>query len=313
MAYAPSGARLPRDFSKEDLREMYRIGKNKTVGNIYYVDGFLGDDTYDGLSPSSPLKTIAAALALCVSGRDDYIIVMACYQQETFPINVNKDCIHILGVAGPDGSWQLMDPPTDTAIFSLAGGGAAENCEIAYFSLGGAAQGTHGAIELQGGNNQTWIHHCTFGHFWTSGGQDGIRFVTSTSYDVVIEDCWFYGHYGSELGRLTRYGICTLLGGHGHCTIRNNYFIGLSTAIYVAVWPSAINQWVIVHNFIACAGNVAGSGIHLGAAAVGCLVMDNMANYGDTEMANNPFQDDAAAGVNHWAGNMRGITLIMPA
>lgn len=311
MALAPHGARLPRDSSVEALREMYRIGKNRTVGNIYYVDCWNGNDAWDGLSPSSPLCTITAALALCDSGHDDYIIVMNCYQQDTFPIHVTKDCVHILGVANEDGSWQMMDPPTDTAIFSLESG--AENCEIAYFSLGGAAQGTHGAIELQGGNNQTWIHHCTFGHFWTSGGQDGIRFVESTSYDVVMEYNWFYGDLSEGvLGRLTRYGICTLLGGHGHCTIRHNYFIGLVEAVSLLP-PAAVDEWVIESNFIACGGNVAGSGIHLGANALGCLVMSNKANYGDTEMAANPFQDDAAAGANHWADNMKGITLIMPA
>lgn len=311
MQFAPHGARLPRDFSKEDLREMYRIGKNRTVGNIFFVDCWNGNDAWDGLSPSSPKCTIAAALALCTSGQDDYIICMSVYQQDIFPISITKDCVHILGVAGPDGTWQMMDPPTDTAIFSLASG--AENCEIAYFSLGGAAQGTHAAIELQGGNNQTWIHHCTFGHYWTSGGQDGIRFVTSTTWNVVIEDCWFYGdHSGSGHGKLARYGIVTLLGGHGACTVRNNYFLGCVGAIALLA-PAAAHDWIIVHNYFLCGSDAAGVAIDLGAPALGCTVMDNMANYGDTEMAQNPYRDQAAAAANHWAGNMRGITLIMPA
>ena len=44
-----------------------------------------------------------------------------------------------------------------------------------------------------------------------------------------------------------------------------------------------------------------------------CLCARNYANFGDTDMAANPFEDGAGAGVNHWMGNMKGITLIQPA
>ncbi|MDP2106495.1 MAG: hypothetical protein Q8J76_10925, partial [Desulfobulbaceae bacterium] len=226
-----------------------------------------------------------------------------CYQQDTFPISITKDCVHILGVAGPDGSYQMMDPPTDTAIFSLAS--AAENCEIAYFSLGGLAQGTHGAIELQGANNQTHIHHCTFGHWWTSGGQDGIRVVAGSHFSVVIEDCWFFGVSATN-GKLSRYGIYSLgVTSIGQWTIRNNKFIMLPTTA-ICLQGNAIHEVIVDENIIACRADAVATAIDLGLNALGCLITRNRAGYGAANMVQNPYLDQAPAGSNHWSDNMQG-------
>jgi len=312
MAYAPNGARLPRNPSLESLHELYRLQKEKCIGDIFFVDGFLGNDTYDGLSRSSPLKTITHALTHCVAGYDDHIIVMDGYDQEpAWPINVNKDRVHILGVkTPPDGSWLTLQPNVDAAAFSLANG--IEACEIAGFMLaGGGPNSTHGAIELiNSGTNMNWIHHNCFGHYWIDGSQDGIR-LAGNSWSNIIEDNWFYGHYVLN-GKLLRHGIYLYGGGQGANTIRRNYLLGCNTAILLTS-PQPICDFIIDENIIACGTDAQGSAIDLGPTSTGNMISRNRANFGDTEMAQNPFRDQAGAGANHWMDNMRGITQIMPA
>ena len=59
--------------------------------------------------------------------------------------------------------------------------------------------------------------------------------------------------------------------------------------------------------------NTQGKGITLSATVAGAYVHENHANFGNAEMAGNPYDDGAAGNVNHWLGNWKAITLTMPA
>ncbi|MBU1067812.1 hypothetical protein KKE60_08500, partial [Patescibacteria group bacterium] len=206
-----------------------KMGAINGRGTIYFVNGgadgvTAGLDTNDGLTPANAFLTIAHALTLCVNDNDDFIYCFNVYQQDVFPIEVNVNSVHIIGVAGPDGQWPLMVPTGDTAIFNFALS-AGQNSEIAGFSLGAGA--TSGCIELQGDNNMVWIHNCSFGHLWSAGGQDGVLYLNGgVTHGSIVEDCWFYGN-GVGAGQLTRCGIVCENGWVTQGTFRNNYFFKL--------------------------------------------------------------------------------------
>lgn len=288
------------------------VTRPPAIGRVFFVHGSNGDDAYNGVDPGTPFKTIKHALEQCLDDRNDYIYVLDCYQQETFPISITVQKVHIIGVySAPDGSWPLMVPTGNTAVFEIPSVmGGYEAIEIAGFSLGAGAD--HACIELGGANNMTWIHHCTFGQYWSGGGQDGIRVNAGSNFNVIIEDCWFYGSNGPN-GKLSRCGIrteaaCSI----GQCTIRNNIFVMLPTAA-LYIHGNAVHEIIIVANRIACGANAEGAGINLGPNALGCWLDDNHANFGDTAMGQNPFLDQAPAGQNHWGLNYKGNSVTYPA
>ena len=292
----PYGVRTPRNESMEILWELFRIGKNQTIGNIYYVHGFNGNNTNDGLSPSSPLLTIVAALAKCVDDRDDYIIVMDCWQQDTFPINVNKSRVHILGAGHWGGMYPRMTPTGDTAIFTISTKGY---IEIAYFSLGAGA--THASIEFISASSEgrCWIHDVWLGHSET--GQDGIKSTTGESPEHLIENCVF--------GKLlTRDGI-RLEAVSTRTIIRNNLFRRVPG---VGINVVAINTdlgAILDNKFSIAAAAAAGAAITIAAGAVGCMVNGNVAMEVGGLTTNNPYVDNGAC---DWGVNWRGNVVTFP-
>jgi len=301
-----------------------RMGAHNGRGAIYFVNGgadgvTAGLDTNDGLTPANAFLTIAHALSLCTDDNDDFIYCFNVYQQDVFPIEVNRNSVHIIGIAGPDGQWPLMVPTGNTAIFNFAVG-AGDNCEIAGFSLGAGA--AHACIELQGDNSMVWIHNCSFGHLWASAGQDGIHYLNgATTHGGIVEDCWFYGD-GVGAGKLTRCGILCENGWVTQGTWRNNYFFKLAGkddgagnivggAIHGAGW---LDQVAVIHNKInvgdgeTCHGN----GIYFGANCNGCLVAQNEANDGLAVSTKNPYVDESGANDNAWISNEWGATIEYP-
>lgn len=293
----PYGARTPRNESVEDLQEMYRLGKNMTVGNIYYVNGPpYGNNSNDGLSPSSPLLTILAALGKCVDNRDDYIIVMDCYQQEPFPINVNRARVHILGVANWGGMFTQMFPPGDTAIFTITTKGY---IEIAYFSLGAGSH--HAPIEFLSTTLEarSWVHDCWLGAQWTA--QDGILTAVGESPEIMIERCLF----GKQL---TRDGV-RIEGASTRTIIRNNLFRQIP-GIGINVVAINTDLGAILDNRFSLAAQAAqGSAITIAAGAVGCMVDGNVAMEAGGNTTNNPYVD---AGACDWGVNWRGDVVTYP-
>ena len=278
------------------LSSALRPGAN--LGSVFYVDG-TGPDTNNGLTPQTPLASFKAALALCTNQRNDTIVVLDYWAAgtEDWPIVVDKEMVHIIGVPGSGGPWPQVNPPGDTAAFSVTALGV----EIANLSVNGGA--THGAIEIGASVWGIEIHHCWFGEAGTA--QDGIRDVAP--FDAVY---WHvhHNHFGSGL---TRYGVA-ILHNATRGTVSDNVFHA-NADVCIRVVSDFAEGWIL-NNTFGLLADVAGGAITLDATCVGGVtVRGNGAHFGDTAMAQNPYLDSAAGGSNHWLLNYQGIVAVLPA
>lgn len=272
------------------------------LGNVYYVHGFTGLDTNDGLTPNSPFLTITHALTLCVNDHDDYIIVMEHWQEV---VTINKTRVHIIGVGGnPNHSFVQMNAAADTAIFIVSSN--SNNSEIAGFSFGGGAN--HAGIENAAGTPMgLYIHDCQFGHVFAGDTpQDGIR-IGANATNIRIERCSFYGNEGK--GTMTRDGIRWVAGDPLNGTIINNQFIGLP-AVGIN-FLGAIGIGSILDNFFySPVASLLGAGWAITLNGIGTIVSNNRASCTGDATGNNPYRDASGAGVasrlNGWSNNYWG-------
>jgi len=192
------------------------------TSKVYWVDGASGDDAAPGAgqTPDAPLKTIVKALSLCSADLPhDFIFVWNCSNTDTYPIQIAKSFIHIIGAwALNSPTWIDGDTDDDAAIEFLAGGA---NCELANLELG--AGDDYAGIEVSG--NGIWgnhIHDCRFGMSIGMGGKNGIASTgTGEMINWIIENCRF--------GTLLTGNSIDLIsaGGANPCKgtiIRRNYF-----------------------------------------------------------------------------------------
>ena len=265
------------------------------LGNVFYVDGIAGSDSNSGLVPTAPKLTLAAALALCANDHNDTIVVLDYYNMEGgAAVTVNKSKVTIVGSEGgsKDRSWTCLHATADTACLIIA----ADDVRIhqLYFDAGAA----HGGIEFSGGKCRIGIYDCWFGT-----GAYGIYDTTGTvAFSLEIANCYF----------------CQALTSHGIYINDDPAFVYIHDNMFDACQGDAINIIQgggdrVIGNVIACSSDLQGTGITLGAAVYRCLCAHNAANFGDADMAANPFEDGAAGDTNHWMANYKGITLIHPA
>jgi len=222
--------------------------------------------------------------------------VMDCYQQETFPINIDKSRVHILGVANWGGMYTQMFPAGDTAIFTITTKGY---IEIAYFSLGAGSH--HAPIEFLSITLEarSWIHNCWLGVQWPA--QDGILTAVGESPEIMIEHCLF--------GKLlTRDGI-RIEGASTRTIIRYNIFREVAL---VGIHVVAINTdlgAIIGNRFSLPPQAGTGAAIDIAAGSVGCLIDDNHAMEGKIITTNVPYRD---LGGCNWGLNWRHVTVCPP-
>lgn len=297
----------PDEIQKLVQRILYNVPR---IGNIFIVNGVSGDDhNLPAKKPETPLLKIATALGQCANDNDDYIFVIDCWQQDTFPIVVNKTRVHIIGIVNKSNRFPVMAPTGDTAIFTI--GSLGNDCEIAGFNLGGGAN--HGCIELSNPIG-LWIHDIIFGSQHAGGTpQDGIAAISPHDpiHGLIGPNCKFYGSGNNSNGLLTRDGIRNIGGGapnFRNMTVKENIFLGVPG---IGIDLDFAQGAMLIKNQFALPSDTEGKAITLGGK--GCWVDDNHANYGDTTMTANPFKDTAAAGANTWGLNHKGGTSIMPA
>lgn len=260
------------------------------AGKVFFVDKTYGSDGYDGDNPARPLYSIAHALSLCVSGRNDYILVLDAWQQDTFPISVNKSRVHIIGV-GTKGGYPGMTPPGDTAIFTID----APAVEIARLSLGAGV--SHGAIEFSGANGYGAIHDCWFGE--GGAGLYGIYIPPIVdAAEELIQNCRFGAGITSDGIRIAHNMTRGVI---RDCLFRPG-------AIGINVTNAFALGWILDNRFL-CHADVVGAAITLAATVSGVFVDGNSAHTGNTIMGAIPLRD---LGANHWGMNYQGNTLILP-
>jgi len=282
------------------LSAALRPGANQ--GTVLYVNG-AGPDTNDGLTPLTPLASFKAALALCTSQLNDTIVVLDYWAAgtEDWPIVVDKEMVSIIGCGVAGAPWPQVNPPGDTAAFSIT----AQGVEIAGLSINGGA--AHGAIEIGASVWGTEIHHCWFGEAGTA--QDGIRDVAP--FDAIYLKIW-----GNRFGAgLTRNGVRI-----DHNATRGMIGVpGLEPNVFHA--PNDVCVYVnnefaqgwICDNIFGLDSDVQGRAITLDATCVGGVtICGNRAHFGDTAMAQVPYLDSSAGGSNHWLLNYSGIVAVLP-
>lgn len=294
------------------------LSKYVDVGNVFFVDGGASGpvvDTGSGLSAADPKQLLQSGLDLTVDGNDDFVVVLNyggnARAVETWPVTFSKSKTHIVGVSNIAQKWPVVsvNAPAagDTANPAILVTG--DRSSIEGLELGGGD--TAGCLHIGDGAG-TWgvqIESCFFGVTGDGVGQDGIRIPAGTPAPFLTVIGCRFGLFLTRDGiRFDANATRCMIGVPG---LPPNYFHHLpGIAINLA---TGVTQPGIFGNRIAISANTAGAGITFNAAVLDAWVMDNVANFGDTDMGNNPFTDGAAGGANDWANNMKGITLIQPA
>ncbi len=285
--------------------------RNKGAGRVFFVRAN-GDNENDGITPGTPFQTITYALTQCVTGRNDYIILMnnTSAVEPAFPIQIAINMVHILGMWGapyPNPTLTAVGFGNQPTIQIMDG---VTWVEIAGIDFGGGA--ANGCIQIGSGAGNTsyiWIHHCTFGYDAGVGAQDGIRWlVTHANAETYVEDCIFGA-------LLTRDG-CRLDGNNTRGVYRRNLF-RLVPVIGINVNVAGADVAEISRNDFLCTGaGPIGSAITFVFGAGNAMVVDNRAGFAAAAMGAIPYRDLstglAATSLNAWVNNVDGILALIP-
>jgi len=171
------------------------------LSKIYVVDGTNGSDSNSGTSFLSPLKTVSAAYAKCVSGQHDTVLVLAATTAvlEATAITWSKNLTHLVGMGAPTHAAQrtrIVCNAADTGsnsmspfitisgygcifknlyiwqgqndastLINVSVTGNRNYFENVHFAGGGhATQAVDGGISCQiAGGSENLFEHCTFG------------------------------------------------------------------------------------------------------------------------------------------------------
>lgn len=318
------GLRVLGDYNKtnmdaQDATIKLYLRNLMWAGNIFWVNGIngVGSNANAGTTRATPFLTIKYALSQCVANQNDIIFVEDYWQPtgEDWPIVVNKNGVHIIGMAQRGLPFPAIHPTGDTAAFVL--GSAGQYGSIENLTIGGGT--SHGCIEW-GENGQVdgfLIKKCTFGHPWFGTPLNGIRQPAASSrggYGNRIEKCLFLGDFagetGAHQGAITGNAIAQLSPTlpFFDLEIVDNVFKGCQRAINLLYSKDALIEY---NRFTVPDAATDGESIWLAAATLGIMINNNWSFKGPTGILTyNPYYD---AGNNHWGLNYRAGVSIMPA
>ena len=264
-----------------------------------FVHGTDGDNNNDGYTPERQVLTMTQALSLATAWKGDIIYARSIGTPtgETWPIDCNKDDVSIIGWGEEANRSALVIPSGDTAAFSIN----AHNLTFICLEIGGGAN--HAGIEV--GAASKWsalVKACWFGV--QQALQDGIKI--NSPYDApyfTVIDSWF-GQGISRDGIRIEHNITRgQLGMAGH----GNRFLGVAGIGINDI--NGIQGVTILDNRFRLPSDIAGKAITLHASSASCFVDGNHANYGNTDMVNNPYRD---LGSNSWGVNWKGSDTTPP-
>lgn len=274
------------------------------AGEDFYVTDAAngGDDSNDG-KRNSPFLTIANAQDHAVSGRNDYIIVFRHDDAtETWPIELTKSYLHLIGTVGQQATpTPSICPPGNTHGIVLAAGGI----EIAGFNLRSVAANQKACI--YGAAAQQWMNHIHHNFFaWDSEAYDCILLENQQCQMSIHHN--YFGVHGYD-----NYGILgTGGGGVSRICIEDNVFFVKGRVQATGVGGIVIHSdfgGTILNNVFRIPDSVDGEAITL--TGQNMLVDGNhaMAGVGATT-TQNPYKED---GDNHWGLNHNNGTMGQPA
>jgi len=265
---------------------------------VFWVEGSIGDDDAPGCgqTPDAPLDTITKALSYCSDDiPNDYIFVANCTDNDTYPIQISKAFVHIIGAWGLNSpTW--IDGDTgdqDEAAIEFVAGGA--NCELAYLEFG-AGDAKAGIEAASGTLWANYIHHCRFGMSLGMGAKYGIEVIAGTeTINWIIEDCRF-GYLLTSGGIIVPNTVGT--NGVKGTIIRNNHFSVVASAkgINIADVSGDFKDGGIFNNTFQLDEDADGSAIYFADGAKGSI--HGNAAYTDLSVypTNAPFFDAGASG-----------------
>lgn len=274
-------------------------GRSSGAGVAFFVGGSGASDNNEGTDPQFPLSKIDTALGLCTNGRHDYIFVQDYWDNDSFPVVVDKQCVRIigLGAGNPMGMWCLMNSGA-AACFSI---GTAGYGEIAGFSMI-ADTSNPGILVTLGNECKIHIHHCAFGeHGATRDGIDGT--TASVEFNQSLVEHCIFGH------QLTRDGL--RLGIPTWSWIMHNLFRaygGVGVHLYGAKGGEL--GGVIGNKFYKDAAFAKGDAITLSTCANG-LIDENHAMEDGADPGIIPYLDTSSP-INAWGVNWSGDKVAYP-
>ena len=201
------------------------------LSNVYFVDPVNGNDNNPGTSRQNPMKTLEAAYALCVSGQNDVVAIVATTSGLTLTsaFTWSKSYTHLIGLCAPVRTAQrarifagaanadavfftisgtgcifkdlyiFNGPAVNTALGNvLVSGGRCYFENVHFAGAGHATCAVDGAysLGLSGGDGEHLFKNCTFG-LTTIAAATGVRCVAMLggyTPRVVFEDCTFALH-----------------------------------------------------------------------------------------------------------------------
>lgn len=255
--------------------------------NVYVVDGANGLDTNGGDRWSSPLKTVSAAYAKCVTGQNDVILVVASTSavNEAAAITWSKNLTHLVGLGSPVHAgqrtriacnatglspfltisgygcifrnlyiWQGQDDAASLINVSVTG--QRNYFENIHFAGGGhASQAIDGgaSVLISGGSENRFVD-CTFGVDTVNSGTGMAALVYAASGEAarnLFQKCRFTlqaGHAGAI--------FVELLGNSGidryqlfeDCIFVNLSGTAMTSAFAVAAGFDPANKRVLLRN-----------------------------------------------------------------
>lgn len=285
------------------------LAKGGMVGRVFYVDGVAGSSANSGSIPTEPLDKIESALDLCTDGGHNYIFVTDYYASDTFPITVDKTCVHIIGMGNGcfsplPMSWCAMVSGAH-ACFEI--NATSHYCEIAGFQMG--ANASNPCVLVSGGVVGVWIHHNSFGT--QTQTQDGI--YANADGDLsngVIE----HNVFGSaQAYALSRDGYRVDVNSSG-TIVRYNYF-NRCGGVGVDLLASSCQPMAVHDNwFYLAVSTVKGSAITT--AGQKTMFYNNHAMMTGAGGPQNPYLDTSTGSgtttLNGWGVNYRGIATTYP-
>lgn len=169
-----------------DLNMLYLLeslqGKNKTLGNIWYWDPTIGNDSNNGTQPSKAVATFAQAQSLATAGNNDVVFCLATHSSGITTITENLTISkNGLKVRGPGFPFQIKPTGSSTVPVTIT----ADNVELSGFYIQPASGGSVNGVTVTGDNaliKDCWINSAT------NNGIDLSSTARSTVQTCAIEN-----------------------------------------------------------------------------------------------------------------------------